>query len=118
MTTYVFKHKETQIMINYKVTKISILLSALLGGACGSESSVDNVESCESFVDSLKCGDSDISKLYPANFCGSFSQTSCDISEYFDCLTANTQCVLDDAILGDHLDNSGTLSCANKAKCE
>ena len=94
-----------------------ILALGVSAGACGSDDSTDNVASCKDYVAALDCGSLDISTVYPANFCDAYANTSCDISDYFDCLTSNTMCVLNDPILGDHLDQSGTTMCASMANC-
>lgn len=64
---------------------VSVIVSALVG--CGS--SVDNVASCEEFVKKVKCGSVDITKQVD---CSTYGATTCDISEYFNCLSTKYVC--------------------------
>lgn len=100
------------------IAKLVIVGLSIGAGACGSDDPVDNVASCEAYVEALDCGSFDITSVYPANFCDGYGNISCDVSDYFDCLTSNITCVLDDPLLGDHLDLSGTVACASKANCD
>ena len=72
-----------------------------------------NVEACEGYVASLSCGDFDVTTLYGDDFCSAYENTECDISEYFDCLTASVEC--DDANSILTVDAAG--ECASKATC-
>ncbi|MGE0868047.1 MAG: hypothetical protein AB7P03_05790 [Kofleriaceae bacterium] len=58
--------------------------------ACGGSDETDNVAACEAFVEQVKCGSIDISNQ--AN-CSAYAQTTCDISDYFDCLADKYVCV-------------------------
>lgn len=74
-----------------------------------SGSAVDNVAACESWRDSVSCGDTDIAQFVDCNL---YADTVCDIAEYFACLDENTAC--NDGVF----DNSGWQSCADLATCE
>jgi len=79
------------------------------GGAAG-PSSFDNYQACKNWVASLKCGSFDASITVP---CESYKQvTTCDVSSYFDCLTANFKCT------SGMPDPSGWSQCASKATCK
>lgn len=71
-------------------------------------SSVDNVAACEAFVDTVSCGDVDLSQFLD---CDIYADTVCDIADYFDCLSDNTSCT--DGVF----DNSQWPSCADLATC-
>ena len=89
-----------------------ILLGGLLGGlvACANAGEA-NVAACEDWVASMECGDTDYSTLVT---CSSYSETTCDISEYFDCLSDNTTCDEDLGVA----DTTGWADCTDLAVCE
>ena len=58
--------------------------------ACGGSPGANNKAACEAFVQNVKCGTVDISAQVP---CTSYENTTCDISAYFDCLSAAYVCV-------------------------
>ena len=89
-----------------------------LSSACGGGGAADNQAACEGWVqqvNSLECYMGS-TQLDPGSSCSSYGSTTCDISDYFDCLTANTQCM---DVAGMSLpDSSGTASCASLANCD
>lgn len=88
---------------------IAFLFCTASLAACGGP---DNVGACQKFVNAVKCGSVDISGTYN---CQSFSNTSCDITEYFNCLTSHYVCnngQYDTAKL------STVNECATKAVCK
>jgi hypothetical protein len=64
---------------------VSVIASGLIG--CGSP--VDNVAACEDFVKKVKCGSIDITNQVD---CSTYGATTCDISEYFNCLSTKYVC--------------------------
>ncbi|MEQ1501743.1 MAG: hypothetical protein ABMB14_05905 [Myxococcota bacterium] len=87
-----------------------VVVSTLVGcGGAGKK----NVTACEDYVASLACGDFDVTSLYGDDFCSAYEETTCDISEYFNCLTDSVAC--DDATSVLTVDAAG---CASKAVCE
>jgi len=70
----------------------------------------DNVASCNEWLESASCGDFDFSASVD---CSVYENTDCDISEYFECLTANTSCDEGTGVP----DVSGWGQCAAKATC-
>jgi len=95
--------------------KLALLLSCLFvfGGLAVLTScdSADNVASCEAWVDSVSCGTTDFSTLVN---CSVYEETTCDISDYFTCLTDNGTC---DEATGVY-DSSGWAQCASQATCD
>ncbi len=73
--------------------------------------SVDNVAACDEWLASLQCGDYDFSGVVD---CTVYSETACDISGYFDCLTDATDCDEDLGIV----DTTGWADCAEEATCD
>jgi len=87
-------------------------LVALNGMACGA--SFDNHKACTDWLAKASCGDFDFSKVVS---CDAYKQvTTCDISEYFKCLTDNTKC--NDVAGKKTPDTSGYATCASKAQCQ
>lgn len=84
------------------------ILFALSAAACGG---VDNVGSCRNFVEKVKCGSVDISSQVN---CDAYANTTCDISDYFDCLSTKYVCV-DGMYDTSKLSTAG--ECAAKATC-
>ena len=77
-----------------------LLVGSILLGVtgCGSDEP-NNVEACEDFVASVKCGDTDISGIVT---CSAFANTACNIADYFECLSNKFVCVnemYDEALL-------------------
>lgn len=96
---------------------IRYLLGIVAIAAMSACSSADNVGACEGYVsqiNSLECFGG--AQLDPMTTCSGYESTSCDISEYFDCLTENTQCM--DVGGVSVPDTSGTASCAALARCD
>jgi hypothetical protein len=62
-----------------------LALSLLLLAGCGT----DNVEVCEDWAATVSCGDFDAST---AITCSVYERETCDLTEYFTCLTDNLQC--------------------------
>ena len=52
----------------------------------------DNVEACEAWRTSLQCADFDFDELYDERFCGAYEDLSCDVSNYFACLSDGAGC--------------------------
>ncbi len=71
----------------------------------------DNVQACEEWVGSFSCGDYYLSGVVD---CSVYSETVCDVSDYFDCLAENTDCDEDLGIV----DTTGWTSCADLASCD
>ena len=86
------------------VTAGSVLLAA-----CGGP---DNVAACQAYVDKVNTLDCYQGASFAFD-CSMYDQASCDISEYFDCLTSNTKC---DA--SGVPDVAGTTECVSKAACK
>ncbi len=78
---------------------------AVFAVACGGP---DNVAACEEWVDSMSCGTTNFAAA--AN-CEAFESTTCDISEYFECLSSHTTCT------DGTPDMSGWAQCVSKASC-
>jgi hypothetical protein len=76
-----------------------------------SSSGADNVGACEDWLASMECGDYDFSELVD---CSIYSDTPCDISDYFDCLAENGSCDEDTGVY----DSSGWADCADLASCD
>ncbi len=70
--------------------------------------SVDNVAACQSFVDSLACGDADLSMYID---CSIYATTPCDIADYFTCAESEFTCT------EGVPDVSGFVDCATMATC-
>jgi hypothetical protein len=87
----------------------TIVLGALLAMAATACGAPDNVGACKQWLSNISCGSYDFSQFMS---CESYRDLSCDITEYFDCLTANTKC--NDGVP----DNSGWTGCASKAQCK
>ena len=82
--------------------------AALLWSGCAGP---DNAAACQAYIDKVNT----LSCFKGAAFtfdCSAFDNTTCDISDYFNCLTDNTKC---DAM--GIPDQSGTVSCTSKASC-
>lgn len=86
--------------------QIALFALSLLG--CGA---ADNVGACEDWVAAMQCGEYDYSTVVD---CTIYEETTCDISDYFDCLTENTTC---DEATGIP-DTTGWTSCYDLASCE
>jgi len=67
--------------------------------------STNNVQACETFLDSLECAE------LPGGVmlldCSVYESSTCDITDYLDCLTDNTTCT--DGIA----DNTGWMECTS-----
>jgi hypothetical protein len=87
---------------------ISIIIACLglMAASCGG---ADNVRACNDWVAKTSCGVTDISTMIDCNV---YSETTCDIADYFDCLTTNTTCEM------DVIDVTGWAGCAAKAVCD
>lgn len=73
--------------------------------ACGG---TDNVGACEDYVASVSCGDYDASEFVD---CSVYEATTCDISDYFNCLADAGTCTDDVYDAGD------VSSCTALATC-
>lgn len=80
--------------------------SASGGGNDGSD--IDNVAACEAWADGVSCGDANVSDYIDCNM---YANLSCDVSDYFDCLTDVTMCT--DGVL----DNARWPECVELASC-
>jgi hypothetical protein len=69
-----------------------------------------NVAACEDWLSAMECGDTDFSQLVS---CDVYVNTSCDISDYFDCLAEETSCDEETGIV----DTSEWLNCIDLAEC-
>lgn len=95
---------------NQTSTLAIVLLMAVMTfciGGCGA----DNVVACEDWIDEMSCGSTDFSALVDCNI---YEETSCDIADYFGCLSDNTTC---DEATG-MTDTMGWASCASLALCD
>ena len=72
------------------------------------EAPVDNVDACEAWVDAYECGGFDIGQSLN---CDLYADATCDLSDYFDCLTDNTSCT------NGFPDTSGWPACVDLATC-
>jgi hypothetical protein len=70
---------------------------------------IDNVAACNDLVDSLECGGADLGQYVP---CDSYAQTTCDFSDYFQCLEDEFTCT-DGAF-----DPTAWMGCASLATCD
>ncbi len=70
-----------------------------------------NVAACEEWLASMSCGDTDYSTLVS---CDAYEEITCDVSDYFDCLTENTTCDEDLGVA----DLTGWTVCTDYAVCE
>lgn len=71
-----------------------------------------NAAACKDFIAKLKCGTQDYTSSYN---CDAYKNTTCDISDYFECLTPKYECV------NNQFDTTklGTVSeCTSKATCK
>ena len=92
----------------FRKTLLGIVATATLAlglAACGG---TDNVAACNDWLEASSCGETDFSQFVN---CSAYENTSCDISDYFDCLTTNTTCT--DGVA----DTSGWSACAAEATC-
>jgi hypothetical protein len=76
-------------------------------GADGS-SSHDNVAACEALLADLSCGDFDFTQIVD---CSVYEGYVCDVTDYFDCLRDNIECV------DGFPDTSVTQQCSSLATC-
>ena len=83
---------------------------AMMAAGCGNVGK-KNVEACDDWLASMACGDTDFSGLID---CGVYEETTCDVSDYFTCLSDNTTCDEDAGIA----DTTGWADCVSKASCE
>ncbi len=61
----------------------------LMASACGNEKGDASVAACESWLDTMVCGETD----YTAEFdCQIYGEERCDVAGYFYCLEQNTEC--------------------------
>lgn len=50
-------------------------------------------EACLEWIDSLDCGSYDFASAgLDASYCDAYEESECDVSEYFDCLIADSKC--------------------------
>lgn len=107
-------------MMNLRsATRLLTLAFALFGAtALAACSNPDNGAACEAYVmqiNELDCF-TGVARLDPAVACAGVNDFSCDVSAFYDCLTANTSCM---DLGGMSLpDTSGTAMCAGLATCE
>lgn len=87
-------------------------LAAGLATAACQQDEFNNVAACEEWVDSVSCGDTDVSTLIDCDIYA--DTTQCDIADYFDCLTDNTTCDEENGII----DVSAWTSCVSLASCD
>jgi hypothetical protein len=94
--------------------KLSLTLAALGAltlAACGA---ADNVGACNRFKSAAACGTSAASVL-AAYSCDGYANLTCDISDYFDCLSTAYVCV-NGQYDGTKAQNAA--GCASKAICK
>jgi hypothetical protein len=66
-----------------------VVASVLVGcGGVGKK----NVAACEDYVATFACGSADVSAITGAIDCTVYEDTTCDISEYFTCLSDSYTC--------------------------
>jgi hypothetical protein len=90
---------------------VSVFAVAMIG--CGDDDgggAADNVGACEDWLAAMDCGTTDFSSLVD---CNAYANTTCDISDYFQCLTDGTTC---DEATGV-VDMTGWADCADLASC-
>lgn len=57
--------------------------------ACGNKKGEESVAACESWLTTMVCGETD----YRSEFdCQVYAEQRCDVTPYFVCLTAKTEC--------------------------
>jgi hypothetical protein len=107
-------------MKNRSLSPVSIILGLVLGAVvcigCGAETKsagAANRAACEDYNDQLESLDCDASGA--TQDCEVYDQTSCDISDYFDCLAEKTECT---EVAGQKtIDQTKALECAAMAEC-
>lgn len=81
--------------------------SADPAGSGGGSGSTNNEAACQDFLDSIECG-------FPGGVapidCSIYSQVTCDITDYLNCLSDNAVCT------NDMLDASGWMDCLSLAE--
>ena len=96
------------------MTRFSVLVasvSCLLFAGCAAP---DNVATCEDWVTTVSCGDSfDVGTMVD---CDVYANTTCDIADYFTCLSDNFAC--DETTDPWTADTSAWADCAPQATCE
>ena len=89
-----------------------LVVAALLSLAgCGG---ADNVGACEKWKTAAKCGTA-ANAGFDAITCSSYANLSCDISDYFDCLSTAYVCTNG---MYDVSKLSNATNCASKAVCK
>lgn len=92
--------------------KKSLFTGALIALALSACGGADNVAACKRWKEAVKCG---TSSAVDAINCEAYANTTCDISDYFDCLSTAYVCMngqYDSSKLGN------ASACASKAVCK
>ena len=90
--------------------RIAIALCILLMGVVVATRRPSTIAACEDWLDSMECGSYDFTSQVD---CKQFESATCDLSDYFECLTDNTRC--DEA--KSLPDVSAWNTCMSKSKC-
>ena len=92
-------------MRNLIVSVVSVVALSLVG--CGT----DNVGACNRWKEKVKCGTLNVDAVN----CDLYKNTTCDISEYFDCLSGAYVCTNGQY---DMSKMQNATACASKAVCQ
>ena len=84
---------------------------------CDDDASSATQVACEAYMDSMECGDFPLESLYVAGYCDDYDREDAEATEMFECLMANTSCVLGDPVRGDYVDISLHSNCINTDVC-
>lgn len=95
-------------IVNGVLGGMVVLFVGMTFVACDSP---DNAAACQDYIDKVNTLECYKGAAFTFD-CSIYDSTSCDIADYFDCLTENTKC----NAMGQP-DQSGTPSCASKATC-
>ena len=94
---------------------LSLLVLSFVTG-CDDQPSETQV-ACDAYIDSLECGDFPVESLYVAGYCDDYHREDAETTEMFECLMANTSCVLGDPVHGDYVDIGQHSNCINTDVC-
>ena len=86
------------------------LFVALLSGCGGGKKGEASQQACETWLTTMVCGETDHRDEFD---CSIYAEERCDVSDYFGCLTAKTECDEETSTF----DFSGWDDCAVVAGC-